>query len=463
MKQIITSFILIFLFSQCKSIKPDRFSQSLVQEELPVVYTNINVPLEIPFDQIENRINKELSAQLWQVESLGIGNGLTLDFKAIPMGGVSIFSVANETVGLTLPIDLGGVVKFEKKVLGQVLATKMPFQEQLKPDIRFSPKVDNQWNYVIQDAQIQDLGNVFKYSLLGFEVDLSSVIKNQLQKYLSSSFDLDQIRILDIRSMAQNAWNAMHSVTKINTSDVDAFLYSRPQNIYFTQAFTPDRKLNLYLGIAGKMETVVGDLQQVQLSPMPRLEENQNTKGEFEVVMPIVVGYEFLENFLNQDYSHKIMRLDAKTEVIPSQFKIENHGSAALLTFDFMANRKDKKDVKGKMLVVAKPVFDAKREAVVLEDIEVDVQTKGFFTRYGVLSKRRKIVKQIQKLAVFSLSEYINSAKTEISKQQRLSTEWVDFEVIQPSFEVIGIYTAQDDIQVVVRSKGRVQAKWNGF
>jgi hypothetical protein len=84
---------------------------------------------------------------------------------------------------------------------------------------------------------------------------------------------------------------------------------------------------------------------------LPPLKENGNTNNGFEVIMPIIVHYDYLNNTLNQDFGGKTFRLDSKTDMIPNQIKVQNYGDRAMLSFDFFALRKDKSDVNGKCLL----------------------------------------------------------------------------------------------------------------
>jgi hypothetical protein len=115
------------------------------------------------------------------------------------------------------------------------------------------------------------------------------------------------------------------------------------------------------------------------------------------------------------------------------------------------------------MFIVGQPVFDAKREAVVLENISVDIHTQNPLTRLGILSKRSKMIRQIKKLAVFPLEDYLAAAKNEIQKQQKISTSLADVNVVNPSLEIMGIYPTDKDLQIFVRSFGKIEVKINGL
>jgi hypothetical protein len=463
MKQIILCIVLVLIFCQCVSIRPELGAKKFDESIIPLSYTSVNVPIEIPLWKIEKRINTELQQQFWSFDGLPIGSGLTLNMEAQPTGKVSLRSLSSQKIGLKLPLYLKGAIKFERKVLGQNLSTQLPFQENFQAELNFSPKLNTNWNFMLQDLEIQDLGSAFRYNLLGFEVDLSTVIKNQFQKYIQSSLEMNQLKVLDIQSVAQQYWNNLNSVSKIQTTGLDAFLITEPDKILLYQELTDDQNLKLILGMTGKMEMRIGEDKVILPKEFPVLEENYNKENGFEVVMPIIVQYAYLEHMINQEYQDKTFRLDAKTDLIPHHIQIQNFGNQALMGFDFQALRKGKKDVKGKMFITAQPIFDAEKQAVLLKNVSIDVQTSNPFTRIGVLSKRRKITRQIQKLAVLPMEEYLSAAKSEIQKQQEIRTQWADVNIINPSLEIIGIYPTEDDLRIMVKSTGQLRVSINGL
>ena len=461
-KYILPIFIFLFVFSSCKTIKPDRppASADLV---LPRAISKINVPIEIPLSYIENNLNKDWSSKLFAENGLAIGSGLTTDIDVTRTGKIALTGLEDNTIRVKLPMNLKGDLKIEKKVFGQVLSTNFPYNENISPEISFVPEIGTNWELGIKNLEIENWGRSMKYNLLGFEIDLDKVVKSQLKTVLDNQLSASNLSRFDFKSMAQETWDVFSEPYTIAEEGMEVHFYSIPSKLKLTEEITTDQKLKLYIGLEGEMISKIGSKPIVPKSPLPNIDVNENKENELELILPLILRYEDLDGYLNNEMSGKTIKIDSKTEMVPSNLKTQKYGDKTLLSMDFTGIRKGKKDIKGKMYFAGKPVFDTATESLRFDEAEFDVKSDNGMANLGIRLKKRKIMNQIKKLANYPVGDFLSEARKEMEKQGKFETGFATFQVINPTLDIEGIYNTEEDVRIYLGSTGQMEVRLKDF
>lgn len=461
-KYIFPIFILLITFSSCKTIKPDRPPASSGME-LPHAISKANVPIEIPLSFIENNLNKDWNSKLFAENGLPIGSGLTTDIDVTRTGKIVLTGLENNTLRVKIPMNLKGDLKIEKKVFGQILSTNFPFNENISPEISFDPEIGSNWELGIKNLEIENWGRSMKYNLLGFEIDLDQVVKSQLKTVLDNQLSASNLSRFDFKSMAQETWDIFSEPYTITQQGLEVHFYSIPSKLKLTEEITTDQKLKLYVGLEGEMMSKVGSKPIVPKSPLPNIDVNENKENELELILPLILRYEDLDGYLNKEMSGKIIKIDSKTEMVPTDLKTQKYGDKTLLSMDFTGFRKGKKDIKGKMYFAGKPVFDAATESLRFDEAEFDVKSDNGMANFGIRLKKRKIMNQIKKLANYPVGDFLREARKELEKQGKFETGFATFQVKNPTLDVEGIYNTEEDVRIYLRSTGKMEVRLKDF
>jgi hypothetical protein len=455
--------ILIILFSACKSINPNKPSYSGDPIILPRATSEINIPVEIPLSQIEQLLNNSLSSRLFAERGLDLGGGFFTDIDVNKTGSARLVSKSSEKVSLILPMSMAGNLKFEKRIFGQNLNTAIPFDENLMPEISFIPKIGADWNFSLQNIQIENYGRSMKYNLLGFEIDLDPMIRKQLQKMLNEQLGNSGLTQFDFRSIAEEAWTTFAKPLAIAQDGVAAYIYTQPSRLKVTEEVTNDQKLKLYLGIEGEVFSQVGQAPQIQSKPLPRLQANDNKENMLDIMIPLAISYDKLDEYLNESLSGQRFRTDKNTVLEVSNLSSQSFGDRILLKMDFLAIRRNRRQIDGEMYLVGKPKFDPETEAIRFEEIEFDIHTKNLLARSATWMKQGQVLNQIKKMAYYPIREYLDAARFELQRQGNIQTDLADFRLIQPSLDVEGIYSTESDIRIYIRSRGKMDVRLRNF
>ncbi|TVP50318.1 MAG: DUF4403 family protein [Mongoliibacter sp.] len=457
-------YILILVsFFSCRSIRPDRVPVAEPQPELPTAISRINVPIVIPISFLEENLNKDWSSKLFADKGIELGSGLFADLDVTRTGKINIRAVENNTLKVKVPMKAIGDLKIEKRVFGQNLSTNFPFNENLSPEISFKPEIGNNWDLNVKNIQIDNWGRSLSYNLLGFEINLEPLIKNQLQRVIDNQFSAADLTQFDFKNMAQSTWDAFSEPYTIQEGGITAHFYSVPERVKVKEEFTLDQNLVLYLGIEGEMFSKLGEKPIVPKKPLPNISKNEDTENLIDLTLPLRITYEELDNYLNQVFQGQQIRTNRTTVLRPSNLKTSQYGDKTLLSMDFLAIREGKKDVSGKMYFAGKPRYDEESQALVFDEPKFDVDTGDFFTNLGIRMRKGKVQRQIKKMAVLSIGDMMETAKEELQRQGNITTDFADFNVIQPTLEIEGIYPSKEAITIHIHAKGKVGVNLKKF
>ncbi|MFC3977556.1 DUF4403 family protein [Belliella kenyensis] len=463
MKNTLRVIVILFVFSGCKSINPSKPKYVGEPVILPKATSEINIPIEIPLSQIERSINDALQASLFADRGLDLGGGFMADIDVNKTGIAKLQSKGSNKVSLALPMNMAGNLKFEKRIFGQNLNTAIPFNENLIPEISFVPKIGSDWDFSLQNINIEGYGRSMKYNLLGFEIDLDPIIRKHLQKMLDNQLDLNKFGRFDFKSLASEAWDSFSNPIELQQDGVTAYIYSQPSKLKVTEEITSDQKLKLYLGIEGEVFSQVGTKPLLTKKPLPNLLPNESKENKIDIMIPLAISYGDLDQYLIENFEGQRFRTDKNTLLEVSNISSQSYGDRILLHMDFKAIRRNRKEIKGEMYLVGKPTFDIGTEAIRFDEIEFDIQTKNILARSATWMKQAQVLNQIKKKANYPIGEYLNEARRELRLQGQLRTEFADFSLINPQLDVEGIYCTEEDIRIYLRSTGEMNVKVRAF
>ncbi|WP_194776692.1 DUF4403 family protein [Pararhodonellum marinum] len=462
MRRIQFLILLILALSACKKINPEKPKYSGDPISLPKATSRVNVALDIPLIYIQDNLNRELSEQLFEGQSLPFGNGLSSDLSVKRTGEVSL-SAKNNQLLIKMPLDLKGILKVEKKVFGQLISTNIPFDEQLIPEISFEPEIGKNWDLSLKNLEIVSWGRSMKYNLLGYEIDLDPLIRGQLQKILNKEILSGNLNRLSFKHFMEETWEVYGEPYKVDQEGIEAYVYTIPQKIKVKEVITNDQHIRLYIGLEGEVFTQIGSKPDIKPSPLPNLFFNDMEDSFVDVVLPLRLSYKDLDRYLNDNFKGKVFALDKSTKLIPGTFESQSFGDRALVKMGFRAIRKDKKDISGDIFLVGKPQFDHEMEAIYFEDIDFDLNSKNLLASTASWMKQGQVLNQIRKMSVYPIGGLLRDSRRELQKLGYFETDYASFRLMNPDLEVEDIYTTEEDIRIYLRSTGQLDVRLKQF
>ena len=455
---IILFLYLILSFSACKSIKPGNPPAS-TQQDLPDTRSRLNFPVAVPLSYLEDNLNKTLESKMFSDKGLSLGSGLFADLDVTRIGKIGLTGTGDKSLKIKIPMNVLGDLKIEKRVFGQNLSTQFPFNENISPEISFVPTFGENWDLSIKDLKIENWGRSMRYNLLGFEIDLEPLVKGQLQRVVDNQLQAAGLTRFDFKQMAAQTWEAFSAPYTIEQNGFAVHFYAQPDNLFVSQEVTADQNIVLYLGLEGEMFSQTGEKPEAYSKPLPPVKVNSSKENVVDITLPIVFAYRDLDQILNEAISGQRLKLDSKTVLNPSQIRSQQYGDKVLLAMDFIAERANKKEISGVMYFAGQPFFDEESEVLRFEGVEFDIKSDNRLAGIGIKFRKRKIQRQIQKLAIIPLGEFLGVAEKELQSKGILDTDFASFQLRQTKIIVEGIFSTESAIKVYLKAKGEMDVK----
>lgn len=449
-------FIVLSLLASCKRINPDKPTFIGETAPLPKAISYINAPLDIPLSFLEDQLNNGLKELMVSETDLVVGDGINTDLDMYRTGKISLSAVDNR-LQINLPLRLKGNLHIKQSLFGQVLSTSIPYDETISPVISFVPQLKANWDLGFDQLKIESWGKSLTYNLLGFEIDLDPILRRNLEKLLNNQNQL--LSSLNLKSLGQKAWQAFSEPIKIQEGEVDAYLYTIPQEVKINQEISNSQHLKLLIGLQGEVMTHIGNRPNVNPAPLPDLSNNEDSINHIDLTLPLIVSYKTIDNYLNQHLANQVFKIDASTQMIPRKILTQSFGDRALVKMEFTLIRNSKKDIEGELYLVGKPTYYAAEESIVFENIDFDLNTKNFFTNSASWLRQGQLLDAIEKHTTFPIGTYIDEARSKLRNLNSIRTDFATFNIQNPTLDIQEIYVTENDLRLYLDLDGRLEFK----
>jgi len=169
-----------FLTASCKSLDP---SASLLLPVVPGTKSSLNVPLEIPFSTLTAVANRETPSLIFRQRGMDLGNGLVGDFEFSRNGKIQLRALDQQRLEVVFPLKIQGEIGLKPGGLRNLLQTKVPINQALAPVFVINPQVQSNWYLGISEFELLDLGGKMALSVLGIELDLSPLVRQEIRRF----------------------------------------------------------------------------------------------------------------------------------------------------------------------------------------------------------------------------------------------------------------------------------------
>ncbi|MBD3626894.1 DUF4403 family protein [Cyclobacterium sp.] len=428
---------------------------------LPKANATVNLSLEIPLSFLEDQINNSLDKQLFNEKDLEFGDGLYADVDLDKTGLLELTAKENGKILLALPVFLDGKLRLEKRLFGQRIATAIPFQENLTPQISFLPVLKENWAFDIEGLDILSWGKALEYDLLGFKIDFEPMVKRQMVAIMENQLRGGALAAVDFKRIADNFWSSFGRPRYVENGLSGTYIYPHAEKLKVHETFTTDQMLQLNFGLEGEMRSQKDRPLATQLSPLPEISLEQSFGNELNITTPLTIGFNEISSYLNESLKDSLITLDRKTQLLPKDFSIRHYGENTMIILDFLAKRLGKKDLEGKFYLAGQPTFDPEINAIRLENVDFRLETENFFANMTNWMRRRKIMKIIQKQGVIPVGDYLNNAQAALLEMGDWETDFASFALKKPAISISGIYPTSSALVIYVQTKADIQMNWN--
>ena len=259
--------------------------------------------------------------------------------------------------------------------------------------------------------------------------------------------------VINLKSYFQQIWGQLQRSYNIYES---GWLQINPQKLRINNLFALNDSLNIFLGLSAK--PVISFEKPKEQNPTSPVIGNFSSSPGFEIFSDAVLHYDSLSQILNKELKGKKLDIDkgkVKKSFVVNECKLYGAGNEKMIIrIDFGGS------AEGTAYFIGKPVYDRRTHIVEMTDLDFDVRTKDKFLRTAEWLFNKKIVNAVNEYAKFDLSEYIDSAKLNLTIQ--LNKEWIKGISSTGNIsdvDLVGIYPMQNFLVLRSSCKGLLFVK----
>lgn len=450
------ALVSIILFS-CKSLNPALDPGPATPP--PVAKAKVNVPLEIPKETTSKLLNSQVPSVLLQQKGINMGNNIIGDMLLKRNGQITWSALDSQRIQVTVPITIVGEVGLKPGGLGSLLQSKLPLDEDFAPTFIIDPVIDKDWSIGSESFELVDLGGSLSVEVLGMQVDLSGLLRKEIQKWGNRNLTVGK-PLASLKTLVNLAWSQVGKPFSVDWIGGETAFSIQPQQVMLNEYFDADQQYNLWLGMAGKVNTHPADAAPSRSFPLPGLSPNGDATNEFNMLFPLTISYSMLEELLKENVEGKEFRVDKKTIMIPSNVKTHSFGDFLAINMDFLAKQSNGKTLDGTLFVVGKPGYDAESQSLIFTDVNFKMDSGNFGAQTGVGLKKRKIIRRIESEAAFPIGNVLDESLAGITDRLKLNTPITDLKVTDLKVAPSGFYPMAKELVIHMNAKGTIAVSW---
>ncbi|MGM0943760.1 MAG: DUF4403 family protein [Bacteroidota bacterium] len=455
-KYIIQSIFLLLVLVGCKSLD---ISNPGPLPQPPSPDSEVNVPFVFPKETLHRIINSQIPEVLLDQDQTEFGSGIVGSLKLTRNGSIAVAALDSQQMTLKLPMRVKGEVGLSKNGLGSLFRGKAPLDTEFSPVFKLNPEINPDWTVSIKDFELLDLGGKLNFDILGMQVDLSGMLERELKRWAAQNLQDDK-KLFNLKPLVDLAWEQVGRPFEVNWQQGSTGFSIRPEQVNFKEFFDKNENFTVWLGLNGKIQSHPADAIPSRAFPLPALSPNFSGDNKLELLLPASISYDELDEILGANLNGKSFRVDSKTILTLDQLQSSAFGELLAIETDFLAERNNGDSIEGKLFVVGKPAFDEELQALIFEDINFKVISEQSKAKIGIALKKRKIIRQIEKMAIFPIGDLLEESTEGVRDRLGLSTPIADLQIENLQIVPEGFYPTANGIRIYIQGKGKVGIQW---
>ncbi|MDX5338736.1 MAG: DUF4403 family protein [Cyclobacteriaceae bacterium] len=444
------------LLGSCKTLDPFASPEVMIA---PQAYSKVNVPLEVPFGTMSNLINQRIPPVLYDGKEIDLDNGVLGNLKLSRAGLIQVEGVDEERLVLTFPLRVAGEVWLKPTGLRRLFQNKIPLDQTLQPKVIVNPTIYPNWALGVSEFDLLDLGGKMAVNVMGFEVDISQLIRREVRNFASQSL-VGRKDLLALKPMIDQAWSEAGKPIFVDFQGKSMAFSIQPDSVKMSEKINPGKGYQINLGLAGKVNSHPGNAAPSRAFPLPSLSENFDESNELEIRVPLFLSYEELNEILKENFENHFIRINRTTVFNPSNFQTQAFGEKLGIWMDFLAIQENGEEITGRIFLVGLPDFDFEGKALGFKEIDFYLESNSRKAKTAARLKKKKITRQLNQKLNFPMEDTFASGISGIQERLSLSTPIANLKVVNLELGPEGFYPGKLGLTIHLIAKGAVEVNW---
>jgi hypothetical protein len=445
-----------FLAASCKSLDP---AASLPLPVVPGTKSSLNVPLEIPFSTLTAVANREIPSLIFRQRGMDLGNGLVGDFDFSRNGKIQLRALDQQRLEVVFPLKIQGEIGLKPGGIRNLLQSKVPINQALAPVFVINPQVQSNWYLGISEFELLDLGGKMALSVLGIELDLSPLVRQEIRRFAKQELT-SKPNLLALKPMMESIWNQVGKPIVVDVEGKKTGLSIRPDSVKFREYLQPNKGLHLDLGFRGQVQVHPVAAVPSRAFPLPTISPNTDASNRIDLELPLVFTYSELDALIQQSFGGQAIRMNKNYVFQAKQFRTQAYGDRLGITVAFTATSTKGGELTGELFLVGQPVYDPVTQVLRVDNLDFVMKSGSAKAMLGTMIKKGKIHKQLSQQMKMPLGETIGESLKGLEGRLSLQTSVANLAIQGLQIVPIGFYPTATGLAVHLKATATTSIQW---
>jgi hypothetical protein len=440
----------------CKSLDP---AASLPLPTVPTTSSVVNVPLDIPFTTLTAVANRETPSLIFRQRGMDLGNGLIGDFAFSRNGKIQLRALDQQRLEVVFPLKIQGEIGLKPGGIRNLLQTKVPINQTLAPVFVINPQVQSNWYLGISEFELLDLGGKMALSVLGIELDLSPLVRQEIRRFAKQELT-SKPNLLALKPIMESIWNQVGKPIVVDVEGKKTGISIRPDSVKLREYLLPNKGLHLDLGFQGQVQVHPATAVPSRAFPLPKISPNTDASNRIDLELPLAFTYAELDALIQQSFGGQAIRMNKAYLFQAKQFRTQAYGDRLGITVAFTAVSNKGGELTGELFLVGQPVYDPTTQVLRVDNLDFVMKSGSAKAMLGTMIKKGKINKQLSQRMKMPLGETIGESLKGLQGRLSLQTSVANLAIQGLQIVPLGFYPTATGLAIPLKATATTAIQW---
>lgn len=451
-------FVAVLFLASCKTIKTDPPSQSYIPFEFKPRLSTLNIPFEVPVEDLENIINSNLTGLLYEDANLYDDD---MQMKIWKQNTIALDVVGDE-FRFKVPLKIWLKAGYRVNQYGITIADYAETNCALTVNFVSGIKVSPDWS-VSTNTRMTGYEWITepKLDMIMFDLPLTyvadKIIASQKTK-IASLIDEKTAAYIQIRDYVQPAWSMAQEPIALS-GDPASWLKIAPAEIHMSPLMGRAGLLQSSIGMDAYLYVTLGQKPAGESKPLPRLTMANNNTGYFNLSILSDISYGYAKELAKKYFEGMEFEFRNGKKKIRID-EVDLYGSKGKMVIGLLLSG----SLKGKVFLEGLPYYEPSSKSIRVREVEFNIDTKNKLIRSADWLAHNVFLKKIESYLSIPVADQIKENEKMIeealSGKQINSYVTLDGRIIQIAPETIFLNEA--GIGTIINVKGILNVKLRG-
>ncbi len=353
---------------------PREVTNILLPTPIPsIIAVKADLPIQdvkvLAESALRNYLNKPIQRKDGAIES----------FIKLDPGPLTMTSVSDGTVSVSIPLQFNGWAEVSKSILGKVIRKRENIEGKATALLTLKPTLNPDWHItanITSDIYIQKA----ELEILGLTISIRRILTKLVRdKVLPKLEDVmvKYIANIDIKTRVAGLWTRLHEPIALN-QDPPIVLVMEPLEILAQRLSSDGKIFSLSFGIKTYIHANIGGTSANSVSPaaqrigLPDIRFVNTLESGYHIIAPIEVTYTAIENFAKPyvEKTHKLKGINTRIE----NLMLYGSGSQLVAGLRFSLPTLG---AKGQLYLLGTPRYDVDTRSISVTEFDYTLTTQN--------------------------------------------------------------------------------------